>query len=80
MLPISNFLAKRSTMRRAVRGGEPKISDSAAAKSIIKATKDAEKLLGAQGTNLRKLAKEGMTFGQLMQRLEREAEREQRQR
>ena len=79
MLPISNFLAKRSTMRRAVRGGEPKISDSAAAKSIIKATKDAEKLLGAQGTNLRKLAKEGMTFGQLMQRLEREAEREQRQ-
>jgi hypothetical protein len=79
MLPISNFLAKRSTMRRAVRGGEPKMSDSAAAKSIIKATKDAEKLLGAQGTNLRKLAKEGMTFGQLMQRLEREAEREQRQ-
>ena len=79
MMPISNFLAKRSTMRRAVRGGEPKISDSAAAKSIIKATKDAEKLLGAQGVNLRKLAKEGMTFGQLMQRLEREAEREQRQ-
>ena len=80
MMPISNFLAKRSTMRRAVRGGEPKMSDSAAAKSIIKATKDAEKLLGAQGVNLRKLAKEGMTFGQLMQRLEREAEREQRQR
>ena len=48
-------------------------------KSMKGAVESAEQLLGKQGVNLRQLAQQGMTFGQLMQRLEREAEREQRQ-
>ena len=79
MLPISKIAAKSKLMQRVIRGGGPQISEMDITKSMKGAVESAEQLLGKQGVNLRQLAQQGMTFGQLMQRLEREAEREQRQ-
>ena len=79
MLPISKIAAKSKLMQKAIRGGGPQISEMDITKSMKGAVESAEQLLGKQGVNLRQLAQQGMTFGQLMQRLEREAEREQRQ-
>lgn len=80
MLPISKILAKNKLMQGAIRGGRPQISEMDIIKGMKGAVESAEQLLGKQGVNLRQLAQQGMTFGQLMQRLEREAEREQQKR
>ena len=79
MLPISKRFAASPIANRAIRGDRPQISEMDITKKVIETVKGAEQLLGKQGVNLRQLAQQGMTFGQLMQRLEREAEREQRQ-
>ena len=79
MLPISKRLAASPLANRAIRGDRPQISEMGITKTVTETVKGAEQLLGKQGVNLRQLAQQGMTFGQLMQRLEREAEREQRQ-
>jgi hypothetical protein len=79
MLPISRRLAASPLANRAIRGDRPQISEMGITKTVTETVKGAEQLLGKQGVNLRQLAQQGMTFGQLMQRLEREAEREQRQ-
>ena len=80
MLPLSNYLAQKPSLQRIVRGSGGKSKIEGGARAVIDVVKGAEKLLGKQGISLRKLAQQGMTFGQLMQRLEGEAEREQRQR
>lgn len=80
MLPISKILAKNKLMQGAIRGGRPQISEMDITKGMKGAVESAEQLLGKQGVNLRQLAQQGMTFGQLMQRLKREAEREQQKR
>ena len=79
MLPISKRLAAMPRVNRAIRGDGPQISGADITKKVTETVKGAEQLLGKQGVSLRQLAQQGMTFGQLMQRLEREAEREQRQ-
>jgi hypothetical protein len=79
MLSISKRFAASPIANRAIRGDKPQISEMDITKKVIGTVKGAEQLLGKQGVNLRQLAQQGMTFGQLMQRLEREAEREQRQ-
>ena len=79
MLSISKRFAANPIANRAIRGDRPQMSEMDITKKVIGTVKGAEQLLGKQGVNLRQLAQQGMTFGQLMQRLEREAEREQRQ-
>ena len=80
MLPISKRLAAMPRVNRAIRGDGPQISGADITKKVTETVKGAEQLLGKQGVSLRQLAQQGMTFGQLMQRLEREAEREQQKR
>ena len=80
MLPISKILAKNKLIQKAIRGGGTPISEMDITKGVKGTVESAEQLLGKQGINLRQLAQQGMTFGQLMQRLEREAEREQQKR
>ena len=79
MLSISKRFAANPIANRAIRGDRPQMSEMDITKTVTETVKGAEQLLGKQGVNLRQLAQQGMTFGQLMQRLEREAEREQRQ-